>query len=971
MSSTPPSAQQWREAMQHFESWMANEEPQRSDALQRLAIENSDLYSLVQELIAADRDATNLGFLGEGGLAAVPRATPPAQSDSLLAGSNVGPWRLERVIGTGGMGEVWLAHRDDGFYEGDAAVKLLRAALSGAATDERFAREGKILARLVHPHIAHLLDAGIRPDGRRYLVLEYVAGERIDEYCDSRHLNLVSRVRLFLQVCAAIGHAHVNLVVHRDIKPSNILVDASGAVKLLDFGIAKLLEDQSENINYSPLTELMGAALTPEYAAPEQIEGGSITTATDVYALGVVLCRLLSGFGPYTGARSPAQLARTIVDRDPRKLSVLPEALDDELQRLAANRDTSPERLVRELRGDLEHIVTQALRKTPAERYPSVLALADDLQRYLEHAPVAARGDHFGYRMRRFVRRHRLAVALGVLAIVTTFGGLGASLWQAQRAQQQAVAADRSAARAQAITHFLLGIFEANSTEQHDNATAQQTPARELLDIGRQRIATELRDQPDVRAEVSKVLAEMYWQIGRTDVAADIDAERIALLRANGAARSLAMVDALNDQSSTLEELGHSEDAIRVAREALTMLNTLGVGNSEPRAQSLLQLGVPLSHSDAAAAVGFLEKGYAMLIQVNPDSASIASAGSYLAAAYKSLGRTVDARRTLEGALAQVSRSHGPQNSLTAILRGELSALLQASNHFAKARDAYADFYQLNLKVLGSAHAETVTSRAYYAQLLGASGQRDTALAHLQSINAMLGPAPGSLAPQYWGRAHLVRAKLLVDIGDLANAVAEINTLEPVLNKSIPKTGMYARFLLVTAQQRALSGDAAAALVLARRSQRLLAELALPCHVGGWAADAAVASYLQQLGRFEEAVPELKALDQCASAEVDETPFKLAASLAHARDALGRNNPGDSLKFSKAVLLRIGTSEDHDFYILEAAEAHRLAGSACLAMSQAGEAKAQLNAALAILTPYEVDSSPRLAQLHALLAAMH
>jgi hypothetical protein len=971
MSSTPPSVQQWREAMQHFESWLANEEPQRTDALARLAIERPDLHSLVQGLVAADRDATNLSFLGGGALAAVPPATQSFQSDPLLAGSNVGPWRLERVIGTGGMGEVWLAHRDDGFYEGHAAVKLLRAVASGAATDERFAREGKILARLVHSHIAHLLDAGIRPDGRRYLVLEYVAGERIDEYCDSRHLTLESRVRLFLQVCAAIGHAHANLVVHRDIKPSNILVDASGAVKLLDFGIAKLLEDQSENINYSPLTELMGAALTPEYAAPEQIEGGSITTATDVYALGVVLCRLLSGFGPYTGAHSPAQLARTIVDREPRKLSVLPEALDDELQRLAANRDTSPERLVRELRGDLEHIVAQALRKAPTERYPSVLALAEDLQRYLDHAPVAARGDHLGYRMRRFVRRHRLAVALGVLALITTFGGLGASLWQAHRAQQQAVAADRAAARAQAITHFLLGIFEANSTEQHDNATAQQTPARELLDIGRQRIATELRDQPQVRAEILKVLSEMYWQIGRTDVAADIDAERIALLRANGAARSLALVDALNDQSSTLEELGHTDDAIRTGREALAMLDALGAGNSELRAQSLVQIGVPLSHSDSLTAVGYLEKGYAMLIQANPDSATIASAGGYLAAAYKSLGRTLDARRTLEGALAQVSRSHGPQNALTATLRGELSALLQASNHFARARDAYADFYQLNLKVLGPAHAETVTSRAYYAQLLGAGGQRDAALVHLQDINAMLGPTPGSLAPQYWGRAHLVRAKLLIDIGDLANAVVEINTLEPVLGKSIPKTGMYARFLLVTAQQRALSGDAAAALVLARRSQRLIAELGLPCHVGGWAANAAIASYLQQLRRFDEAAPELNALDQCASAEVDETPFKLAASLAHARDALGRNKSADSLNFAKAALQRIDASEDHAFYILEAAEAHRLAGSAYLAMGQAAEAKAQLNAAMGILTAYEVDSSPRLAQLHALLAPMH
>ena len=672
---------------------------------------------------------------------------------------------------------------------------------------------------------------------------------------------------------------------------------------------------------------------------------------------------------PYAGTGSPAQLARTIVDRDPRKLSMLPPASVDELARLAANRATSPERLVRELRGDLEHIVDQALRKNSAERYPSVLALAEDLQKYLDHAPVSARGDHLSYRLRRFVRRYRLAVALGVIAFVTTIGGLGASLWQSHRAQLQAIAADRAAARAQAVTQFLLGIFEANSTEQHANATAQQTPARELLDIGRQRIATELNDQPEVRAQILKVLAEMYWQIGRTDVAAEIDVERIALLRSNGLARSVAMVDALNDQSSTMEELGHSEEAAKVAREALDMLDAIGVAESELRAQSLMQLGTPLQHSDPAAAATYLEMSYAMLLRVSPESTSIASAGSELATAYRTLGRTEDSRRTLENALQQVSRSHGPQNALTANLRGQLATLLQVSNHFARARAAYADFYQLNLKVLGPAHAETVTSRALYAQSLGASGQRDAALAHLEEINALLGPTPGALAAPYWGRAHLARARLLLDVGDPANAAGEIATLEPVFSASIPRTGMYARLLLIDSQQRALSGDVDGALALAQRSRRLIASLALPCHVGGWATDAAIVDYLQQLHRFDEAARELKALDECSSAEVDETPFKLAANLAHARDALGRDQPTEGLNFAQTVLEQIAASEDREFYILESAEAHRLAGSAYLARKQMPAAKAEFNAALGILGAYEVKTSPRLAQLHALLAS--
>jgi eukaryotic-like serine/threonine-protein kinase len=968
----PPNNQEWRDAMWHFEAWLALPDSERAAALAHLAVEQPKIHSLVLGLIAADRDATSLGFLGAGAAPAAGEDPRSAQADPLLAGSLVGAWRLERVIGVGGMGEVWLARRDDGFYEGDAAVKMLRSAgQGGAATNERFAREGKILARLIHPHIAHLLDAGIRPDGRRYLVLEYVAGQRIDEYCDSRRLDIESRVRLFLQVCTAVGHAHANLVVHRDLKPSNILVDGSGAVKLLDFGIAKLLEEQSGNLAPSSLTELVGAALTPEYAAPEQIEGGIITIATDVYALGVILCRLLSGFGPYTGGRTPAQLARTIVDRDPRKLSALPATMDDELQRLAANRATSPERLVRSLRGDLEHIVAQALRKSPTERYRSVLTLADDLGRYLDHAPVAARGDHLGYRMRRFARRHRLAVTLGGVAIAATFGGLGASLWQAHRAQQQAVVAELAASRAQAITHFLLGIFEANSTEQHDSATAQQTPARELLDIGRQRIAMELRDQPGVRAEVLETLAEMYWQIGRFDVAADIDAERIETLRASGAARSGAMAQALIDQASAMEELGHSDDAIRVVRTALALLDSLDDRASELRARGFIQLGVALAHSDSAAAVSELEQGYAMLRQTSPTSTSLAAAASNLAAAYKSLGRTADARRTLESALEQVSRAHGAQNALTNGLQGELATLLQASNHYQRALDAYAASYQSNMKVLGPAHAETVTSHAFYAQSLGASGQRDVALEHLQAINAALGPTPGSLSPQYWGRGHLLRARLLVDIGDAPNAASELRIIEPLWTQSMPQTGMYARFLLVSAQQRALAGDLAAALVLARQAQRLITDLGLPCHVGAWATDAAIIDFLQRMRRFEEAAAELTSLDRCASSEVDETPFRVAATLAHARDALGRAHPAAGLEFANTALQRIEASEDRAFYVLDAAEAHRLAGAAYVALNQAPEARTQLKSAIALLEPYEVVASPRLAQVRAALQALN
>jgi eukaryotic-like serine/threonine-protein kinase len=969
--NSPSSTQAWREAMQHFETWLSLSPSERDASLKRLAADNPVLHSRVHGLILADHDATELGFLADGAMAAAGKSDlAAAETDRSLAGSSVGPWKLERAIGAGGMGEVWLARRDDGFYEGDAAVKMLRSLDQGAATNERFAREGQILARLVHPHIARLLDAGVRTDGRRYLVLEYVAGERIDEYCDSQHMDIEARVRLFLQVCAAVGHAHANLVVHRDIKPSNILVDASGEVKLLDFGIAKLLEEQTGQFNSSPLTDLAGAALTPEYAAPEQIEGGTITTATDVYALGVVLCRLLSGFGPYTGGRSAAQLARSIVERDPRNLSDLPDMLDDQRARLAASRSTTPDRLRRGLRGDLEHIVAQALRKLPGERYASVLALTDDLTRYLRREPVLARGDHVGYRIRRFVQRHRLAVALGLLAIITTLGGLGASLWQAHRAQLQAIAAERAAQRAQAITHFLLGIFEANGTQLHDSAAAQLTPARELLDIGHQRIATELKDQPEVREEVLKTLSEMYWQIGRTDQSAAIDQERVEALHAAGRDKSSEMVEALIDWSSTLEEQGHPDEAIEVDKRGIELLDSLQDDSSELRARSLLALGAPLAHSDEVAALAALKQGYSLLSAKYPQSPALVGATSELAATEIALGKTRDAARTIQDTIKIEERLHGPVNALMTELYGQYADVLQAQNHYSRALAAYATSFQLRLKVLGPEHAETVAARALYAQALGNSGARSEALAHLDAINELLGPVPGALAPQYWSRGHLFRARLLADTGDVPGAARELKAIEPVMSTTLSKSGMYARMELIQARERELAGDFPAALAFARRAQRLLAQRTMPCHVGAWLTDSTIVELLQRAHRFDEARPEMQALDQCASPEVDETPFRIAATLAHARDVLGRGDPQQAIDLANSALRLIEASAERGFYALEAAEAHGISGAANAALTHTASAKVELTAAMALLAGSQVPASPRLAEIRARLAAL-
>jgi tetratricopeptide (TPR) repeat protein len=351
--------------------------------------------------------------------------------------TQLGAYTLESPLGQGGMGTVWLARRSDGRYEGRAAVKLLNAALVGRPAEQRFMREGSVLARLRHPHVAQLTDAGISPRGQPYLVLEYVEGERIDAFAERRGLGIEARVRLFLDVVSAVSHAHRHLIVHRDLKPSNILVTADGTVKLLDFGIAALLGDGE-----GEMTRELGSMLTPEYAAPEQLLGQQVTTATDVFALGLVLFVLLVGEHPFarTGT-TPAALARATLSQDAPRLSTL-------------MRDARSSQL---LRGDLESIAAKALKKEPAERYAGADALAQDLESFLAHQPVSARPDSVSYRLGKFVRRNRGTVAAGAAttlvlvaaAIVTTIGMIEAkrqrdeAVFQAKRAEYQAGFADQ------------------------------------------------------------------------------------------------------------------------------------------------------------------------------------------------------------------------------------------------------------------------------------------------------------------------------------------------------------------------------------------------------------------------------------------------------------------------------------------------------------------------------------------------
>ncbi len=443
------TAQEWARLSALLDDALTLPANQRDNWLEHLPPEQSDLKSALRDLLARAAVETDEFMRVPVRLRAAPDADPLVAAVA-HSGLLVGPYRLLREIGAGGMGAVWLAERADGALKRRIALKLPRLGWDAAGLAGRLARERDILAALEHPNIARLYDAGMDAQGRPYLAMEYVEGRPLDAYCNERGLDVRKRLELFLQVARAVAHAHARLVVHRDLKPSNILVTANGDVRLLDFGIAKLIEGDvgQESANETHLTALAGRALTPDYAAPEQIRGDTITVAVDVYSLGVVLYELLSGQRPYKlKAASAAALEDAVVSLE------VP---------LASSFATDKAR-ARQLRGDLDTILAKALKKAPGERYATVDAFAADLERHLAGSPVLARPDSIGYRASRFVRRNKLPVGVAVLIALALLGGAipiaavmialafgaGIALWQAGVARRQASRAAEEARQAQ------------------------------------------------------------------------------------------------------------------------------------------------------------------------------------------------------------------------------------------------------------------------------------------------------------------------------------------------------------------------------------------------------------------------------------------------------------------------------------------------------------------------------------------
>jgi serine/threonine-protein kinase len=705
-------AERWQRLSPLLDALLELDPDTRERSLASLREEDPQLAEDLAGLLALEEEGDD--FLSEPLVAPLPGARPDAV---------IGPYKLERLLGEGGMGQVWLASRADGLYQRRVALKLLRPGLADPNLRLRFTRERQILARLGHPHIARLLDAGISADNQPYLALDYVEGEPITDWCRARGIDVTACVRLFLQVCEAVSHAHANLIVHRDLKPSNILVTPLEEVRLLDFGIAKLL-DTAEQAPDNTRTGLR--AFTLHYAAPEQIRGEPVTTMTDVYSLGVVLYELLSGSKPYRLKRqTDAEWEEAILGVDPLRPSstLMRRSDDDKTADPAALR-----RRARQLAGDLDNIVLKALAKRAEQRYPSVEALALDLQRYLDGKPVHARPQSLAYRLRKYAGRHRWALGSATLVAATLAAALGIVVWQSRQFVQEG-------ARAQALKDFVVGLFE------NAGSTPEGVPldVRQLLDAGVARGDRELARQPEARAELFGVIARLRLGLGDYDDADRLLGRQQAIIAALGDVPASLRLESTTDLGHTRRMLGHYDDCIAGMRPWQVLARREEHQLPAQASGFYSQLGRCLRYAaryDEARVM--FERSLALRRDPLKNDAGIVENLADLATLRASTGETARAQRELSDALALLRARVGERHPLAIDILRSLCSLRRDQGDTRGAERDCRSALALALDLHGPRHRATVDARRQLAALHVDEGRYNEAAAEFASAQAWL-----------------------------------------------------------------------------------------------------------------------------------------------------------------------------------------------------------------------------------------
>ncbi len=750
---------------------------ERTAWLERLRGEDPAMAEEVAALLAEHGALEQEGFL-EG-----PAAPPPPPAS--LAGLAVGAWTLRTPLGQGGMGSVWLADRSDGRFSGQAAVKLLNVSLIGHDGELRFRREGSILARLRHPNIARLLDAGLSPLGQPYIVLEHVDGERIDQYCEARGLGISERIRLFLEVLDAVAHAHANLIVHRDLKPQNVLVDGDGRARLLDFGIAKLIDPEPGEIDN--VTRAGESALTPEYAAPEQVTGGHVTTATDIYSLGVLLCVLLTGRHPagFT-PRTPAEWVRAIVDTDPQPVSELAAGSAHGSYRAA-------------LKGDLDSIAAKALKKDPGERYPSVEAFADDLRRYMRHEPVSARPDTLAYRTAKLVRRHPAAVASAALAVVAVAVFTAAIAWQAREASRQRDEAKAQMARATAAREFMGYLLSVASTPGPGH-----TPG-DLLAKGESLIDKEYAGNEPLQAEMLADIGEQYLGTESFDKATPVLERAAELAERSGDPAliahtlcPLALVRISRNQRDEANALMERalrnlpDDSLHALQRAECLIDRGTFGFYTEEAEAMKR--------DGAAALAILDTIPVPAVSERIDALGVLAYGYYLAR------ETRKADAAYAELMEELERAGRDDTLLAADVCNNWS-LVHYEGNIAKAEPLNRRAVELRRSIEGADGIAPTVTFNYAGVLLQLARYDEAERIYQETIRT----AHARKEERIETDAMLELGDLYVDKGDLSRAAAQLETLGPLLTGPKPDPFRQIQMAYFKSRLALARGDAATA----------------------------------------------------------------------------------------------------------------------------------------------------------------
>lgn len=767
MTDTKAKGTAWRDALGLFDEFLNLTSPEIDQRLQELEIEQPETARCLRSLLEHDRPDEEVLDQPVGQILGELLAENPSTRDA--TGRMIGRYRLLRQIGRGGMGVVYEAERADGEFEQRVAVKLLRWSADSESADARFSRERRILARLEHPGIARLLDGGKSAEGRPYLVMELVAGRPLDAYCDEERLSIEDRLRLFIEICHVVHYAHRQLVVHRDLKPSNILVDQEGRVRLLDFGIAKLLsEDQDDG-----LTKIGQRIMTPEFAAPEQIEGGRITTATDVYTLGLILFELLTGRRPRTAA--PGSGVHTV----PRPSTLITSKKEVEgetpVEKIAGLRGLTPRRLRGRIKGELDLIVLKALRYDPEERYVSADAFADDIQRHLEGFPIRARPANLVFRTRSFLRRNRGPVAAGLAVLFALALGLVSTLRQVQERTRQANIAE-------GVSDFLVELLEGSEPLRAGNAPPS---ALELLERG----AHQLEENPDtpqeLRARLMEEIGTIYLHFG--------DFRQAAHFSGRGLLEAQQLYGPNSSQASSAEavwgaslwKLGRYREAESALRHAL--LTQRKISNDTEAGETLSALGALF---DSLGRFTEAEDAHRQALDISrkvfgPYSEEAGTDLQNLAVSLWHQGRLSESETAARESLKIRVKRTGKDSASTAGALHTLATTLSDEGNFDEAESCFREAARLREEIYGPEHPDLALSLSGLSAVLMREGRQEDAINLAERTVAIsrkiYGPAHADVATQLNNLG-----KRYYSVGKFKKAEERISEAREIWKKTLP-----------------------------------------------------------------------------------------------------------------------------------------------------------------------------------------